>query len=52
MIDADKLSLYQQAMNRIDDLIEYRPFTKEDIRKIMANLTRSLAALSADRKQE
>lgn len=34
-----ELELYRKAVNDIDDLIEYRPFTKKDIYEIIERLT-------------
>lgn len=38
-----QLALYRQAMNEIDDRIEYRSFDKRTITDIMADLTAKLA---------
>lgn len=40
--EAARLSCYQRAVNKIDDLVEYREFTKADIHKILATLTTEL----------
>lgn len=42
-----QLALYRQAMNEIDDRIEYTSFDKRTITDIMANLTDKLARKQA-----
>lgn len=34
-----EVEMYRKAINDIDDLIEYRPFTKKDIYAIIEQLT-------------
>ena len=38
-----QLDLYRKAINKIDDRIEYTPFTKKTITDILADLTAALA---------
>lgn len=47
--DAARLSCYQRAVNKIDDLVEYREFAKADIYKILAALTAELQEPPHDR---
>src|SRR5687768_16294752 len=41
-----QLAAYEQAVNRIDDRIEYREFGADDLHAILADLTAQLAALA------